>query len=462
MDVTTIQRALVVGMGYRTGLATCNFLAGRGVAVTGSDAKPAADLAEVLAKLNPAVEVVAGGQDPVILDRGFDLLVLSPGVPRVIPLVAEAERRGIPVMAEVELAWRFLKGATIGITGTDGKSTTTALTGHLLAALGWDALVGGNIGIPLVSFVGRDSEQSVIVAELSSFQLETIEAFRPRVAAMLNISPDHLDRYPDMEAYAAAKWRITANQTDGDVFVYNADDARVAAGVDRVRARVRSFSLADPSASAAYRDGAVYLNRGGVAVKAFERERMRILGLHNVQNAMAALLMVEGLCDISGRPFDAAAFAEALYTFPGLEHRLERVGTFRGRLFINDSKATTVAAVERAIESVPGKTVLILGGRTKGDDYSRLAASFAGRVRALVLIGEAAPVFAELFKDFRAVRAGSLDDAVARALEYSEEGDTVLLSPACASFDMFRSYEHRGEEFRRAVKSLAGEGLSWT
>lgn len=461
MDVTTIQRALVVGMGFRTGLATCNFLAGRGVAVTGSDLRPASELADVLSKLDPAVQVVAGAQEPALLDRGFDLLVLSPGVPRTIPLVAEAERRGVPVMAEVELAWRFLKGGIIGITGTDGKSTTTALTGHILSTLGWDAPVGGNIGIPLVSFVGHDSAESVIVAELSSFQLETIDTFRPRVAAMLNISPDHLDRYPDMTAYTEAKWRITANQGPDDVFVYNRDDVVLHRGVGRVRARVRGFSLTDTAADASYRDGAVYLNGAKGVRRAFERLPLQILGLHNVQNAMAALLMIEGIYDIAGRSLDLPRFAEALYAFPGLEHRLERVGSWRGRHFINDSKATTVAAVERAIESMPGKSVLILGGRTKGDDYSRLASSLAGRVRALVLIGESTPSFLRIFGDFRAVSAATLDDAVARAMDLSEEGDAILLSPACASFDMFRSYEHRGEEFRRAVKNLAGEGLAW-
>ncbi|HPL18435.1 MAG TPA: Mur ligase family protein, partial [Spirochaetota bacterium] len=216
MKGTNIHKALVVGLSYRTGLAVSNFLAAREVTVVASDSKGEAELADVIRKLDPAVRVVAGGQNPALLDEGFDAVVLSPGVPKTIPLIVEAYKRGIPVMAEVELAFRNMKGDLIGITGTDGKSTTTALTGHVFRELGIDTYVGGNIGIPLVSFAGKTSEQSVVVAELSSFQLETIIDFKPDVAALLNVTPDHLDRYDGMEAYLDAKMRIAMNQDGGD------------------------------------------------------------------------------------------------------------------------------------------------------------------------------------------------------------------------------------------------------
>ncbi|MBP7738113.1 MAG: UDP-N-acetylmuramoyl-L-alanine--D-glutamate ligase [Spirochaetes bacterium] len=455
-----IHKALVVGLGYRTGLAVSNFLAAREIAVVASDSKSEADLSDVLSKLDPTVRVVAGAQDPALLDGGFDAVILSPGVPKTIPLVAEAGRRGIPVMAEVELAFRHMKGSVVGITGTDGKSTTTALTGHVFHELGIDTHVGGNIGIPLVSFVDKTNDESVVVAELSSFQLETIVDFRPDVAALLNVTPDHLDRYDGMEEYLEAKMRIAMNQDGGDYFIYNRDDVMSSRSSSRVKSRVLSFSIETGDADIFYRDGAVYLRDDGR--KVLETGRMKVLGLHNVQNAMVAILAARAVLAKRGKEADFDAIAEAVYSFPGLEHRLERIGVFQGREFINDSKATTVNAVLTALRSFPGMGVLILGGRTKGDDYSRLKIGLEGKIRSIVLIGESKEYFAKILGGFRHVFAESLDDAVVKAMRESREGDVVLLSPACASFDMFKNYEERGMEFAKSFRRLESGALSWT
>ncbi len=456
------RRVLVVGLGYRTGLAAANFLAARGARVTVSDIKSAEALRDVIDRLDRRVAVRAGEQGPSLLDEGADMVVLSPGVPASIPLITEAHRRGIPVLAEVELASRYMRGMIAAITGTDGKSTTTSLVGYILAAVGVDARVGGNIGIPLVSLVEETGPDSVSVVELSSFQLETIDKFRPDVSAVLNISPDHLDRYDGMDDYLRAKMRITGNQAAGDVFVYNRDDLLLSSNLGSVRARRLGFSLDDDAADAFRKDGAIYLrSRGGLA-PAVEISRMRIMGVHNVQNAMAALLIVTSVLEKAGREADPAAIADACCSFAGLPHRMERLGSLEGRLFINDSKATTVGAVEMALRSLPGKGVLILGGQTKGDDYSRLRASVRERARGLVLIGESSREFSRIFSDVARELAADMDDAAVRAMRMSEKGDVILLSPACASFDMFRNFEDRGEAFRRSFEKLSKGALSWT
>ncbi len=453
-SINGLRSVLVVGLGYRTGLAVCNYLAGRGIPVTASDSKSAAELEDVTAKLAAGVSLIAGRQKPEILDSGYDLLILSPGVPKSIPLVVEAGKRGVPVISEIEFAARVLKGETIGITGTDGKSTTTALTSHVLSCLGLDSRMGGNIGIPLISIADETREDSVTVIELSSFQLETIVDFRPDVAAVLNVTPDHLDRYPGMDEYTDAKFRIAMNQRDTDVLVYNADDVVVAARASSAAAVKKSFSLENHDADAFYRDGFICVKTAAGTEPVIDTSKMKIMGLHNVQNAMASLLMVSSLIERRGAMPDYAAIEAAVASFPGLHHRMEVVGAFKGRTFINDSKATTVGAVGMALKSLPGNGVLILGGRTKGDDYSRLRSMVQGKVRGVVLIGESADSFSKIFADFNHVRADGLDDAVARAMNLSADGDSIILSPACASFDMFKNYEDRGDSFRRSCERL--------
>jgi len=455
-----INKALVVGLGYRSGLAACNFLAAGGVSVTASDIKAERDLADVLSRMDRRVKTVLGIQDPGLIDGGFDALILSPGVPRTIPLVARAYEKSVPVISEIELAYRFMKGRIIGITGTDGKSTTTALTGHVLRELGIKTVVGGNIGIPLVSLVGETSDDSVSVVELSSYQLETITDFRPEAACLLNVTPDHLDRYDGMESYLDAKLRIAMNQTWSDVFVYNLDDPLAVSGAARVRSTRLSFSLADGDADIFLRGGRAVLKKAGVEV--LDRSGMRIPGLHNMQNAMASVLMVSSLMERMGMSPDYNSISRAVYSFTGLPHRMERIGEYEGRVFINDSKATTVGAVEMAVRSLDSDGVLILGGRTKGDDYSRLARSLGGRIKALVLIGESKESFSGIFAGFRHVTAEGMDDALAKAMGLSGRGDTIILSPACASFDMFRNFEERGDAFRASFEKLKKGVISWT
>ncbi|HDP79737.1 MAG TPA: UDP-N-acetylmuramoyl-L-alanine--D-glutamate ligase, partial [Spirochaetes bacterium] len=347
------KKVLVVGLGFRTGLAAANFLVSAGARVTVSDVKPADELADVIARLDGGVRVMAGNQDPSLLDEGSDLVVLSPGVPATIPLVAEARHRRIPVIAEIELAYRFLKGKIIAITGTDGKSTTTSLTAHILGEMGHHSMAGGNIGIPLVSLVETARDNSISVVELSSFQLETVDTFRPDVAALLNVSPDHMDRYSGMEDYFAAKCRIAMNQKENDYFIYNKDDAMVRSSLAGIASCPLGFSLVDPGADAFIDGSALLLREGGKAKPVLDTANMRIVGVHNAMNTMAAVLMARSILRMMNEPVDMEALRSACYSFRGLEHRMEVLGEARGRIFINDSKATTVGAVTMALKSLP-------------------------------------------------------------------------------------------------------------
>lgn len=457
-----MKKILVLGLGFRTGLAAGNFLARRGLSVTVSDTKSEQELADVMAQLDPAVKVIAGRQDPSILDGGFDTIVLSPGVPQRIPIVSEARKRNIPVISEIELAWPFLKGIIVAITGTDGKSTTTALTTHVLSKMGMDARMGGNIGIPLISIAEETSDDSVTVIELSSFQLETIASFRPHVAAILNVTPDHLDRYPGMNEYTDAKFRITMNQLGSDIFIYNLDDSIIVSRIGAVKSQCRSFSLHNKEAHARYADGMIYIKDDESRRPLLETDKLSIIGLHNVQNAMASALMVEAVLKHAGMAPDYDRIASALCSFTGLAHRMEILGSCEGRLIINDSKATTVGALEMAVKSIKGHGVFIIGGRTKGDDYSRMRTFMDGRVRGIVLVGESAEEFAEIFRGLNTVKARDLDDALGSAMAMSGPGDSIVLSPACASFDMFKNYEQRGDIFRESYNKLCRGIISWT
>jgi len=456
-----LNKVLVIGLGFRTGVAVSNFLAARGSEVVVSDIKSRDQLVDVISKLDSSIEVAAGDQSPSILDREFDLIVLSPGVPASIPLVVEAGKKGIPVISEIELASGFIRGGIIAVTGTDGKSTTVSLTGHILKELGFDVYVGGNIGIPLVLFADETTDDSVIVIELSSYQLETIDSFRPDVSAILNVTPDHLDRYNGMSDYFEAKLRITMNQDNSDYYIYNIDDNVLASAADKINSSRLTFSLSDTSSDIYYENGTVYKKAGNKRIKIMDPDKMQIMGLHNVQNAMASVLMVSSFMEKKNLVPDYEKIAAACCTFPGLEHRMEIIGEYEGRVFINDSKATTVGAVEMAVKSITGKSVLILGGQTKGDDYSRLIPMLENRIEALILIGESKNEFLKIFKNFNPVCAADLDDAVVSAMKLSHAGSYVLLSPACASFDMFNSYEHRGDEFKRSYKRLSEGEITW-
>ncbi|MBN1499198.1 MAG: UDP-N-acetylmuramoyl-L-alanine--D-glutamate ligase [Spirochaetes bacterium] len=448
-------KILVVGLGYRTGLMTANFLAERNFSVEVCDVKNADNLQSVSSKLDSRVKLHAGRQDIALLDNGYSLIVLSPGVPAKIDLITHAVQSGIPVIAEVELAYFYMKGTWIAITGTDGKSTTTAMTGYVLEKLKFSTLVGGNIGIPLISLTSQSSDSSVVVAELSSFQLETIVNFRPEISVIMNMGMDHLDRYDSMNDYFLAKKNIFRNQIEEDIFLRNLDDEMICDGTKDIKPGVLSYSLKNDAADIFYRDGSVYFRNDGKVIELFEKSAMFIPGLHNIQNAMVCFLLVYSLYKKRNLDVEIGELVKHITSFKGLEHRMEICGTYGNRRFINDSKATTVGAVEVALKSLDANSVFILGGRGKGDDYSRLAGIMKDNVRGVVLIGETRDEFETFFSDFLHASADSMNDAVVKSFEMSKPGDTVILSPACASFDMFENFEERGRAFKNSVNLLS-------
>ena len=459
--IADFHKVLVVGLGYRTGVAVSDFLASRGIDVTVSDIKSEDELKDIIRGLNPSVKVIAGAQSINILDRGFDLVVLSPGVPKTIPLIQESCNRKIPVVSEIELAYNYMKGSTIAITGTDGKSTTTSLTGHIFNELDFETFICGNIGIPLITFVDRMSDKTITVIELSSFQLETIDSFKPDISAILNVAPDHLDRYKDMHEYYEAKKRIFMAQDNSDFFIYNADNEIIENSKMDFPSNSLRFSVYDDGADSFYRDENIYVVYDGYIVPVVDVKRLSIIGIHNIYNTMASLLMVIALHKKLNIVPDFNRISDACYSFKGLEHRMEYLGEYNGRSFVNDSKATTISAVEMAVKSIKDKGVIIIGGRTKGDDYSKLKEIIEEKARAIVLIGESTELFTEIFKGLNAVKADNMEDAVLKAMKNSKDGDMILLSPACASYDMFKDYEERGNVFKECFNRLSEGKISW-
>ena len=438
------KRVTVVGMA-RSGVAAARALDALGAQVTITDKKPPADLAAQVAALNTGrIKVEAGGH-PERIFLETDLIVLSPGVPK-IALILKAREQGVPVISELELAWLLSESPYIGITGTNGKSTVTTLVGLMLAKAGKKALVAGNIGNALTEDVTLLRGQDWIVAELSSFQLEDIDTFRPRIAAILNLTQDHLDRYQDLVEYGEAKARVFMNQQKDDILVLNFDDPEVKAFAQRTAATVVPFSrLQRFNPGACVHDGQLLYNNERV----IKTNEIRIRGVHNLENALAATAMAL----IAGA--DIASVAAVLREYPGLEHRLEFVRKRNGVNYINDSKGTNVGAVVKSVEGFHQPVILIAGGLDKGSDFSPLYNLFAEKVKLLVLIGKAAEKMEEVLGSAtETVRAGSLEEAVRIAAEQAQLGDVVLLSPACASFDMFKDFEDRGRKFKEAVKKL--------
>ena len=440
------KRVTVAGAA-RSGLAAAELLARRGAEVTLSEARAEIPGGEALQRLGVRLEL--GGHATESFTRA-DLVVLSPGVPPDQPAVQAARDRGVPVIAEIELASRWLQGRVIAITGTKGKSTTTALTGRMLGAAGFKVTVGGNIGDPLSAQVAESTPDTFHVVETSSFQLEQIETFHPWIAVMLNFSPDHLDRHPSVEAYAAAKARIFETQDASDWAVVNADDPGVLAMARRGRARVRLFS---PRTSLA--DGTI-VDDGWIVDRRAERdqrlvplEAIHLLGSHLVNDVMAAATIGA----IAGAA--PAAMTAAVEAFHGLEHAMELVAEIDGVRFVNDSKATNVESALRSIESFDRGLVPIIGGRDKGGDLSLLREPLKQRGRAVVAIGEAKPLVREALADAIEVHdADTMTEAVTHAYALARPSGVVLLAPACASFDMFRDYAERGRRFKEEVKKL--------
>jgi UDP-N-acetylmuramoylalanine--D-glutamate ligase len=440
------RKVVVVGAG-RSGRSAVDLLQARGAAVSLADSGGIDDAEALRAR---GIAVFAGPHQDELFARA-DLIVLSPGVPASERSVASARARGVPVIGEVELAYRWLQGRVIAITGTKGKSTTTTLTARMLAEGGFDATAGGNLGVALSSLVDRATPASVHVVEVSSFQLETIDTFHPWISVFVNLSPDHLDRHGSFEEYRQAKAAVFRNQTSDDWAVVNADDPGVLELVKAARARRVDFALDAPVDRGVTVDGEyVVERRDGTSRRVMPVEAVRLPGRHLLADALAATAasLLAGV--------EPSAIERAVRSFRGLEHALERVADVGGVVFVNDSKATNVVSARRAIESFDRGVVPILGGRYKGGDFGDLRDAVAARASGIVVIGEAAGRIESALGDLVPVaRAASMEEAVAAGYRMAPPGGVVVLAPACSSFDMFSDYAARGRAFRLAVEGLA-------
>ncbi len=447
------RKTLVLGAG-KSGIASARFIAERGGTVALYDKKPLENWSDEAKSLKEKFNVgLIDAQIPSWLLDQIDLVVISPGVPTNTIPARYVDRKDGEVIGEVELAYRFLKGGIVGITGSNGKTTTTTLIGELLRNSGIETQVGGNIGTPLLDLTETSTENGWTVVELSSFQLETIKDFRPNVAVATNVTPNHMDRYDLFSDYAAAKHRLFMNQTAEDVAILNADDETTASWANGLKAHVSLFSVKKELDEGLFLRGRDLISRSGGKEKILTtRDEIFVRGLHNVENVLAAFA--------AGLACGAApdSMRETVANFKGVEHRIEFVAEIEGIKFYNDSKATSVDATLKALEALSeeaGKTVLILGGRGKNAPYAPLVPLIEKTVRKLVLIGEdAANIESQLKNHAEIIRAGSMADAVQKSFEAAEKNDSVLLAPACASFDMFRSFEERGTVFKSGVHSL--------
>ena len=449
------KKVLVVGLG-KSGLAAALFLRRQGAQVTVSDVRSADALArDIPALLEEGIMVETGGHG-LLTFRRQDLIVVSPGVPLDTPELVQVQKFGLPVMGELELASRFLKGKTLAITGSNGKTTTTTLCGEIFAAGGLPVQVGGNIGVPVIELVDKSRDDGWSVLEVSSFQLETTEQFHPEIAVILNITPDHLDRHGNFANYIAAKERIFAKQTADDALVLNADDDAAMRSAARAKSKVYWFSR-----TRIVRQGA-FIHEGTILFRETEQSApetilkvasISLKGEHNVENVLAAV------CASRLAGVAPEAIRSAVEKFRAVEHRLEFVANVNGVDYYNDSKATNVDAAMKAVAAFPAGIHLILGGKDKNSDYTLMRALLEERVKAVYTIGAAAEKITGQIEGATAiVNAGTLDMAVAAAAEAAQAGDVILLAPACSSFDQFENYEHRGRFFKELVLARRGLG----
>jgi len=436
----------------RSGISAAKALLSLGAEVFISDSKSSKELEGWLAQAKDLpIEVESGGNTEAVY-RGRDLVVISPGVSYDIPLLKEARAHQVPVIGELELAYRLSRAPFIAVTGTNGKSTTTSLIHHMLVTGGKPAIFGGNIGLPIVGEVMKIGSDGWVVTEVSSFQLESVESFRPRISVLLNITSDHLDRHKDFAEYAAMKARIFMNQKNGDMAVLNADDPAVMTLRPQLKTDCRLFSRRqDVSDGADYRDGQIFLRKAGEDIFVCRWNELPLKGFHNLENVLAAVTVCS-ICDVG-----TGDMVSAIKSYRTMEHRLEFAGSVQGVKFYDDSKGTNPGAVKAALESFSEPIILIAGGKDKEMDFRVLGKTIQKNAKALITIGEAAGKISQAAGNAGMERisfAVSLDDAVERAYRMALPGDVVLLSPACASFDMFRCAEERGELFQKAVKTL--------
>jgi UDP-N-acetylmuramoylalanine--D-glutamate ligase len=448
METFAGKPVIVAGAG-RSGILSARLLAGEGARVTLRDDRPRADVEASLREPIPAGIVFLRGMPGEGEVRGSALLVVSPGVPRErLPLAALAAA-GVPVWGELELGFRRFQGKVAAITGTNGKSTVTTLVGGMASRAFPRVFVGGNLGTPFVAAAGSSCDWGVV--EVSSFQLESIGMFRPRVAALLNLTEDHRDRYAAKEAYFEAKMAVFRNQGPSDIAVVNADDPEIAARIGSIRARRLPFSVSRILTEGAFLSGEEMVLRRLSGEERYPRGVLKIPGLQNVENALAAIAVARSM------EIPPTAVLAELSRFPGLPHRVEYVRSVAGVSYYNDSKGTNVGAVLAALDGFPEPVVLIAGGKDKGVDFRPLRAALGRKARAVVLLGEARDRMARELEGAAPITvAGTLDQAVRAAAEAARKGDVVVFSPACSSFDMFRNFEERGEAFRKAVEELAG------
>ncbi|MDE1154917.1 MAG: UDP-N-acetylmuramoyl-L-alanine--D-glutamate ligase [Acidobacteriaceae bacterium] len=444
------KRILVAGIG-KSGLAAARFLKAREARVTVSDARPASRIPELTRLLDEGI-MVETGHHGLLTFRRQDHIIVSPGIPMDVPELKQVRALGMHIIGELELGAEFLQGQIIAITGSNGKTTTTTLVGEILKASGLPTLVGGNIGKPVTDMVDSSTPETWSVLEVSSFQLETIETFRPRIAAVLNITPDHLDRHGSFENYAAAKKRITENQTPEDFLVLNAEDEPTKLVAAKTKAQIYWFSGRRQVKRGAFvdRDAIVFRRAEGGAFEAvLPLSEITLAGAHNVENVCAAVAMAK-LAGVSNE-----VIRSAVARFKAVEHRLEFTRELDGVRYYNDSKATNVDATVKAIEAFTGSIHLILGGKDKDSNYATMAPLLRERVKTVITIGTAAEkIERQLAGVVKIESAGTMERAVRRAKELAVPGDTVLLAPACASFDQFDSYEHRGRVFKELVTAL--------
>ncbi len=447
------KNVTVFGMA-RSGVAVAKLLRKNGADVLVTDIRKEEELKpeiNLLTSLN--IDLELGSHPPRVVDRK-DYLVLSPGVSSDIPILRKAKAAGIPVFSEIEVAFWLCQAQIAGITGSNGKTTTCTLLGEILKKGDRECRVAGNIGVPFSSVVEEVSSSGIVVLELSSFQLENIEEFKPKVAALLNVSPDHLDRYPDVDSYTEAKLKVFQNQSPSDFAILNMDDDESRKASKRCKAQTIFFSTErEPEKGSFVKDGKLVLRLDGKIEEMSDIEKIGIKGPHNLSNAACAC------CVAATLGIAKESIGQALRSFTGVEHRLEEVKIISGIRFVNDSKATNVKSVWYALESIPERILLIAGGRDKGGDFTQLREKAKEKVKSLVLIGEAKEKIDEALGDLvQSVRADDLKQAVKKAYQMASPGECVLLSPGCASFDMFEDYEHRGRVFKSAVRDLNSSG----
>jgi len=442
------KNTLVVGLA-RSGVSAANLLHKLGANVTVTDEKGEETLSDNVKKLEKGISLKLNGHDSVNIN-GIDLTIISPGVPWDSPFLNKIREKGIRIMSEVEFAFQQLQAPFIAITGTNGKTTTTTLTGEMLKRGGKKVFVGGNIGNPLCEEVLNGGKSELVLSEISTFQMEGSETFKPYISAILNITPDHLDRHESMDEYIELKKRVFINQDENDYMILNLDDEITAGFSTEVRGKKVFFSrLKEVENGAFVREDKIIFKNDGREETVCSLKDLKLIGVHNIENTLASVA-ISGICGISGK-----IMRDVISEFKGIKHRMELVREIRGIRFINDSKGTNVGATVKSLQSFNEPIILIAGGKDKGSDYLPLKGLIEDRVKFLILIGDAKKKIAKNLNGFKnRIEADTLENAVKEGYKRAKSGDIVLLSPACASFDMFRDYEDRGEQFKEIVNGL--------